>query len=81
MVRFSWCDYKDSLGVPGKGAHAYRLCGIAVVDVVLTVMLALIVYYFAGYNFWLILLALFGIGILLHWLFCVDTAFNRFIGL
>lgn len=30
------CKYKDALGEPGKGIHSYRLFGIAIADVLMT---------------------------------------------
>jgi hypothetical protein len=35
--------YKDMFGKPGEGAHAHRLFGVAIVDVILTLILALII--------------------------------------
>jgi hypothetical protein len=72
------CDYKDALGKVGTGVHSYRIFNIAVVDVVLTVLLAYIIYLFVpGYNFLLVLLACFISGIALHRLFCVRTTIDK----
>ena len=72
------CDYKDALGQVGTGVHSYRLFNIAVVDVLLTVLLAYIIYRFVpGYNFFLVLLACFASGIALHRLFCVRTTVDK----
>lgn len=92
MVDF--CKYKNIFGEPGKGVHKYRLGGIAVVDLGLTILLAVIttLVWWRKYNkkakaskvicyFLLVLLILILIGIFCHWLFCVDTTLNRFIGL
>ena len=40
---FYFCKYKDILGKPGEGVHSYRLFDIAVIDVVLTIGLALFI--------------------------------------
>jgi hypothetical protein len=91
MVDF--CKYKNIFGEPGKGVHKYRLGGIAVVDMGLTILLAAVTTWIWHRRhkrakpskvvcyFLLVLLILILIGIFLHWLFCVDTALNRSIGL
>jgi hypothetical protein len=45
------CAYKDALGKPGKGIHSYRLFGVAIVDVIFTVLAAMLIAYFSKYNF------------------------------
>ena len=40
------CKYKDILGKPKEGLHKYRFFGVAVVDVILTIIVALIISYF-----------------------------------
>lgn len=68
------CKYKDSLGKPNIGIHSYRLGGIAIVDYIMTLAVALFTSYLTKIPlnittvFWL-LLAMF-----LHWLFCVKTS-------
>ena len=34
------CKYKDIFGKVGKGIHSFRICNIAVVDVLLTILAA-----------------------------------------
>lgn len=73
--------WKDALGEPGKGAHAIRFLGVAVVDVALTVLAAALIAWFQpAWPFWKVLVALFLLGILLHWLFGVRTAVARALG-
>ena len=54
---FYFCKYKDILGKPGEGVHSYRLFDIAIIDVVLTIGLALFIkkYILEDYDFWGIL--------------------------
>lgn len=74
------CQFKDIFGRPGQGVHSYRLFGVAVVDVVLTLMAAFLIKWIKPqYNLAVVTVALFLLGIFMHWLFCVDTAFNRFL--
>ena len=74
----SLCQYKDILGIPGKGIHSYRIFNIAIVDVVATIVLAYVIYLFIPkYNFFFILICLFLIGIIFHKIFCVKTTINK----
>lgn len=83
------CAYRHSLGVPGKGVHVH-VAGVAVFDVIGTLLAALLialvhwrvkssrgrqssVAVFFGAAF-----ALFVLGEILHFIFCVDTAFILF---
>lgn len=71
------CKYKDVLGKPGKGAHKYRIFNIAIVDVILTVIVAGILSYLFKWRFWLTLLILFLTGIVAHRIFCVKTTVDK----
>lgn len=71
------CKYKDSLGKPGKGTHKYRIFNIAIVDVILTVIVAGILSYFFKWTFWITLLILFLLGIFAHRIFCVKTTIDK----
>ncbi len=73
----SLCKYKDILGVPGEGAHSYRIFNIAIVDVILTILVALLISYFFKFNFWYTLIILFLLGIVMHRLFCVRTTIDK----
>ena len=76
----SLCKYKNLFGEVGKGAHSYRIFNIAIVDTVLTILGAYIIYlFFPKYNFFYILLFLFILGIFLHHLFCVRTTIDKFL--
>ena len=63
------CQYKDSLGIPGQGVHSYRILNIAIVDVILTIIGALLFSWILGTNFWITLIVLFLLGIFLHKIF------------
>ncbi len=75
----SLCKYKDSLGIPNKGIHSYRLFGVAIVDVIMTIILAYLISIFTRYNFTNTVIFLFILGIVLHRLFCVDTTIDKLI--
>jgi len=73
------CKYKNALGEPNKGIHSYRLFGVAIVDVIMTIIGSYIISYFFKLNFWYTLIFLFFLGILLHRLFCVRTMIDKLI--
>ena len=69
----SLCKYANIFGAPGQGPHATRFLGVAVVDVVFTVIGAAIIAYFTKVPFLYVAFAVFLLGIVLHRLFCVRT--------
>jgi hypothetical protein len=72
------CPFKNALGVPGEGFHSTRFMGLAVGDTVGTFILAwIIIARMAGWAYLPTLIALFVLGEVLHWYFCVDTAFIK----
>ena len=71
------CKYKNILGVPGQGPHSYRIFNIAIVDVVLTIILAYIISYIYNISFVKSSITFFILGILLHRLFCVRTTIDK----
>ena len=71
------CRYADALGRPGEGAHAPRLLGLAVVDVLLTIILAACVAHLMHFSFPFTLLCCFAAGIAAHRLFCVRTTVDK----
>lgn len=71
------CAYKDALGIPGKGFHSFRIFGIAVGDVVLTIIVAFFISWVTKRNFLNTLIILFLLGIILHRVFCVRTTVDK----
>ena len=71
------CKYKNSLGEPGKGIHSYRFAGLAVADVLLTIIGALFLSFLFRWNFAYTLIGLFALGIFLHHIFCVRTTIDK----
>jgi hypothetical protein len=71
------CKYKNALGEPKKGIHSYRLFGVAIADVIMTLIGAVIISYFFGYSFLYVAIFLFVLGIILHRLFCVRTTVDK----
>jgi hypothetical protein len=74
------CQYKNLLGKVGEGVHSYRIANLAVVDILLTILLAFFIYLmFPMYHFGYILLTVFLLGIVLHRIFCVKTTIDKWI--
>ena len=79
-MTFGLCKYKNALGMLGEGVHSYRFGkgligknGLAIMDILMTLVGAFIISYMTARPFWLICLILFTLGIILHRLFCVRT--------
>ena len=71
------CKYKNMLGEPGKGIHSYRLFGVAIADVIMTIIGAYIISFFMKTSFLHTLFILFILGIILHHIFCVRTTVDK----
>lgn len=74
-----FADYSNILGEPNKGIHATRFLDIAILDVIGTIFGAGIISYSFNFKFWKVLIILFIMGIILHWMFCVNTTVNKWI--
>jgi hypothetical protein len=74
-----FCKYKNALGEPKKGIHSHRLFGLAIVDVIMTILAAFLISYFFRISFIWCLIVLFLLGIFLHKLFCVNTTIGQMI--
>lgn len=73
----SLCKYKDIFGKPGEGPHQYRIFNIAIIDTLLTVLLAYVIAYFSGFSLYYVVPGTFLLGIVLHRLFCVRTTVDK----
>ena len=70
------CQYKDVLGIPGKGVH-FHVFGIAIMDVLMTILGAWGISRWTGWKFIYVLPGFFILGIILHRLFCVKTTIDK----
>ena len=71
------CKYKNILGIPHKGIHSYRFLGLAIADVIMTILLAIVIAYLRKISFFYAFMYLFLLGIILHRLFCVRTTIDK----
>jgi len=69
-------QYKDALGIPGQGAHTHFM-GVAIVDVIMTILGAYLFHRMTGYTLWKCIVGLFLLGIVLHRLFAVRTTLDK----
>ena len=74
-----FCQYKNIFGEIGKGIHSYRLFNIAIVDVILTFIGAIIIAYIFNINVILVFIALMIFSVFIHYLFCVDTTLTKIV--
>ncbi len=77
------CKYRDMFGEPGKGIHAYRIFGMAAVDLVVTAFVAIILsrWFMPRIGVIPMFAGLFISSIAIHRAFCVNTAVIRALGL
>lgn len=66
-------------GKPGEGAHALRVFGLPIVDWIGTIGLAALVTWMFKVPFELSFTGFLLLGILLHWVFGVQTATTKFL--
>lgn len=88
-MTFSLCQYKNIFGAPGTGIHKYRIFNVAIVDVVVTLLIAALITWIwykkspkknKKHVGWVLLgvsVGLFIIGVVAHRLFCVDTTVDK----
>ena len=74
------CENANMLGIPGKGIHKFRLGGVAIIDLLFTLLLALILSYIPEsppITIWIIILLL--LSIVIHGFFCTKTSGNEWL--
>ncbi len=78
---FGLQKYRYIFGKPGKGIHRFRICNLAIVDILLTFLLAKIVQVtlFSHTSYSIVALCMFILGIFMHLLFGVQTPIQRFL--
>jgi hypothetical protein len=75
------CPYKHILGEPKKGIHSFRVMDIAIMDVLMSLLGAFLLSRLLPYKhaFLYAIFLVFGLGIVLHRLFCVRTTMDRWL--
>tara|TARA_B100000035_G_scaffold205010_1_gene175275 strand:+ start:772 stop:1020 length:249 start_codon:yes stop_codon:yes gene_type:complete len=73
--------YKDLFGKPNTWVHKYRLFDSPIIDNLMTIIGAILFSYMSGISIELSIFLWYGLGILLHKLFCVKTRTNKLLNL
>lgn len=71
------CDYKSIFGNPSEGVHSTRIFGVAAVDLILTILAAVMISKYYKIDLLNTTIVIFLIGIIAHRLFCVNTTINK----
>lgn len=80
------CKPSTIFGEPNKGVHAYRIFGLAAVDLIGTIIIAYLIARFVkweqlGKNMWIrffvVFMLLMLLSLILHKLFCVHTTLTN----
>ena len=77
----SLSKYKDIFGAPGTGIHKYRFMGVALVDTVMTIILAMLLTHFFKVPLDLSIIFMLVISLLIHMVFGVETGALKYLGL
>jgi hypothetical protein len=72
-----FCQYKDVFGAPKTGIHSRRLISMAVWDIVMTLIGAIMFYLVFRTNLLFTIIGFFVFGIIIHRLFCVRTTIDK----
>jgi hypothetical protein len=73
------CKYKDALGIPKKGIHSYRFFGMALADILMTILGFGLLSYFFEIPLWKGITGGFILGIIAHRAFCVRTTVDKWL--
>ena len=71
------CKYKNLIGKPNTGIHSIRFMGIAIMDVIITLLGCFIISYYTKISFFKVSIVVFILGIIAHRLFCVRTTVDK----
>ena len=71
------CVYQNILGKPGEGFHSTRIGGFALFDILGTFLLAFLITKYSKLKFLPVLLIVFIIAEICHYIFCVPTTFMK----
>lgn len=75
------CPHANILGVPGEGVHKQRFLGLALNDMIATLVAALLTTWLFDIPFLYSILGWFVAGEVLHYVLGVNSAFLKMIGI
>ena len=76
-LKYKW--FPPSVYSPNVGIHKYKIFGIAIVDLVLTIIAAFILAKVFKFKFLYTFIFLFILGIIVHRAFCIPTSIDKFL--
>ena len=79
MTFLDLTKYKNIFGSPGTGLHKIKFKGTSIIDYFLTIVGAFILTYYTDIPLVLSTIGLFILGILIHYLFGIETQVLKFI--
>lgn len=72
------CPYKQLFGKPGTGIHSVRIANIAILDILVTLIVAYtLCLVFPSVPKYIFFIGIFIVGIVIHRLFCVRTTVDK----
>ena len=71
------CQYRHIFGKEKEGLHSYRIMDIAIMDVLLTFIGALLIAYYFKLNIIFVFIFLIILGTIIHYIFCVETTITK----
>ena len=71
------CPYRYIFGISGKGIHSYRLYDVAILDVGVTLICAVLIAYMFSFPYLWTILVVFILGIFFHRMFYVRTTVDK----
>jgi hypothetical protein len=71
-----FCKHRDYFGKVNEGVHKSKVLGLAINDVIPTILFSLIFAYLLKLDYLLTIICVFLLAILLHRMFCVNTTLN-----
>ena len=76
-MEISLCPYKYLFGKEKTGVHSYRIFDIAIVDFIVTIIMAWIIAKYFNLDFKETSVAILLLGIISHRIFCVETTIDK----
>jgi hypothetical protein len=74
------CPWRDIFGSVREGVHSWRIVGdSAGIDYFGTIFLSMLFTYLTGIPLDIVTVGMFVLSMVMHWLFCVPTNFNKWI--
>lgn len=71
------CPYRNLFGISGKGIHSYRFYDVAVLDVGVTLLCAVLIAYLFSLPYLWTILVVFILGVFIHRMFYVRTTVDK----